>query len=103
MQLQMQQQKNQMDGQLRMQDLQMKQAQMTQAARENDQEMQIKWQQLETERIETAAMLQEQEMRYSAELQRLSGDMQMKHADNLIKILTHQPKESNPPQPRERQ
>jgi len=56
------------------------------------QTMQVEMQRLETERLEAAAALQEQEMRYQAEMQRMSADMQMSHADNLVKLLTHQPK-----------
>jgi riboflavin synthase len=57
------------------------------------QDISVAMQKLETEKMLAAAQLQEQEMRYAAEMQRVSADLQMSHAENIIKLLTHQPKE----------
>jgi hypothetical protein len=51
---------------------------------------------LETERLETAAQLQEQELRYQAEMQKTSTDLNIAHAQNIVKLLTHSPKHLEP-------
>jgi len=73
------------EAQRKMTELQMKDQQ-------HKQDLQLKVEQLDKERIEAAAQLQEQLMRYAAETQRTSADAQMNHADNIVKILTHNPK-----------
>ncbi len=54
--------------------------------------MVLKLKDLETERLEAAATLQEQEMRYQAEMQKTNTDLNIAHANNLIKLLIHEPK-----------
>lgn len=74
--------------QLEMQKVQL-QAQTTQ------QDMQLRTQELEDQRLSYAAELQEMELRYAAETRRTESDMQIAHADNLVKLLTHASKMQN--------
>ena len=53
---------------------------------------------LELERMEAAASLQEVEMRYMAETNKTQSDVQIAHANNIVKILTHL-KEPQQPKP----
>ncbi len=76
------------EAQRKMTELQMKDQQ-------HKQDLQLKVEELDKERIMAAAQLQEQLMRYAAETQRTSADAQMNHADNIVKILTHNPKLDN--------
>jgi hypothetical protein len=48
-------------------------------------------QELENQRIEQAAKMKEQEMRYQAEIHRANIDAQIGHASNLVQLLTHNP------------
>ena len=48
---------------------------------------------IKAEKLEAAASIKEQELRYQAELQRTYADINISHADNLVKLLTHHPKE----------
>lgn len=100
MEMQMQQQQMQMAQQQMMinakqkeAELMMKEKEIMRKSQEMNQKMMNELKQLETERLEAAATLQEQEMRYSAEMNKVSADLNIAHANNLIKILTHQPKE----------
>lgn len=88
-----------MMAQAKMQDIELKKADLIRKMSELKmkdeqfkQDYQLKLEQLDKERVEAAAGLQEQLMRYAAETQRTSNDAQMNHADNLVKILTHNPK-----------
>lgn len=87
--LQLQEQKNQQDGAFRAKQLELKEKEIQLKQQEIIQEAQFKIQELETERLESAAKLQEQELRYSAEMERTQADTNIAHADNLVKILTH--------------
>lgn len=80
---------NMIAAQAKMQDIQLKQAKLQQDAEQFMLDMQHKQAELETERVEAAAKLQEQELRYQAEMHRTQTDQQIAHADNLVKILTH--------------
>jgi hypothetical protein len=53
------------------------------------QDMALRSQELEDQRLSYAAELQEMELRYAAETRRTESDMQIAHADNLVKLLTH--------------
>lgn len=90
--LQMKQQQAQMDYQLKSQEIALKQKDLEIKAAKTGQDTSMAWQQLETERLEAAARLQEQELRYQAEMHRTNSDLQINHATNLVKLLTHQPK-----------
>lgn len=80
-------------GQLKMQELQIKQKDLELKAAKTGQDISMAWQTLETQRLEAASKLQEQELRYQAEMHRANADMQISHSDNLVKLLTHQPKQ----------
>lgn len=87
--MQMEQQNQQMQAQLKMKDLELKERELMLKTEQAQNEMQRELERIQLERIETAAKLQEQEMRYAAETGRTQADVQMSHADNLVKILTH--------------
>lgn len=91
--LQMKQQQAQMDYQIKTQDIALKQKDLEIKAAKTGQDVSMAWQKLETERLEAAGKLQEQEMRYQSEMHRTNSDLQINHATNLVKILTHQPKQ----------
>lgn len=96
-QAQLAQQELQAKIQQNQQELQLKERELMRKT----QEMLIKSQQemarLETERLETAAALQEQEMRYAAEMQKVTTDQNISASNNLIKLLIH-----NTPKPEAR-
>jgi hypothetical protein len=77
------------EAQFKQQEMALKAKEIELKEKEIIMEAQFKLQQLETEKMEAAAKLQEQELRYSAETQRTQSDVQIAHADNLVKILTH--------------
>ena len=47
---------------------------------------------IEMQKLLAASELQQQEMRYEAEMNRVNSDLQITHANNLVKLLTHHPK-----------
>lgn len=94
MQMQMAQQQMMMQAKQKEAELMLKEKELLRKTQEMNQKMMAELQRLETERLEAAAQLQEQEMRYSAEMQKTSADLNIAHANNLIKILTHHPKEN---------
>jgi hypothetical protein len=96
MQMQMQQQQLMMQAKQKEAELMIKQKELMRKTQEMNQKMMNEMQKLETERLEAAAGLQEQELRYQAEMQKTSADLNIAHANNLIKILTHQPKHLEP-------
>ncbi len=96
--MQMAQQKMMMDAKNKEVELTIKQKELMRKTQEMNMKMANEMQRLETERLEAAAELQGQEMRYMAEMNRTSTDLNIAHANNLIKILTHQPKEHKPNQ-----
>lgn len=79
-------------GQFKMQELAMKMQELQMKAATTGQDLTTAMQKLETERLETAAKLQEQEMRYEAEMHRTRTDMDITHANNIVKLLTNNPK-----------
>lgn len=68
--------------------LKMKQFELEVATAEKD--LELKADKVEAERLESAASLQEQELRYLAETERTQSDAAIAHANNLVKILTHE-------------
>lgn len=94
--LQFKMQDAQMKAQLKMKELEIKQQDLNLRAAESGQNIQMEWQRLESEKEQAAANLQEQLLRYQAELNKVNADMQIQHGQNLVKILTHQPKEPKP-------
>lgn len=92
--MQMQAQNQQQQNAMKAKELEFKQKEIELKEHQIMMETQFKLKELESQRIEIAAKLQEQELRYAAETQRTQSDMQMAHADNLVKLLTHkQPQE----------
>lgn len=92
--LQLKQQAMQQDYQFKMMDMQLKQKDLELKSAQTGQDISMAWQTLETQRLEAASKLQEQELRYQAEMGRISADMQISHSDNLVKLLTHHPKQT---------
>jgi len=87
--MQMQVQNQQQQNAMKAKELEFKQKEIELKEHQIMMETQFKLKELESQRIEIAAKLQEQELRYAAETQRTQTDMQMAHADNLVKLLTH--------------
>ncbi len=92
--LQFKMQDAQTKAQLKMKELEIKQQDLNLRAHESGQNIQMEWQRLEAEKEQAAADLQEQLLRYQAELNKVNADMHIQHGQNLVKILTHEPKES---------
>ena len=90
--LQQRTQQAQMDAQLKMKDLSLKQAEMQRKAIETHQDMSMEWEKLQADKETKAAELQETILRYQAEAGRINADVQIAHSQNLIKLLTHNPK-----------
>jgi len=90
--LQLQQQKQQFDIQSKMQELKLKEQALILEGQQTGHDNSVAIQKLETERLEAAAKLKDQELRFQAEMAKINSDLQTSHADNLVKILTHQPK-----------
>jgi len=90
--LQMKQQTDMLNIQLKMKDLEIKERELHLEGIRTGQDMQVELERIHMERLQAAAQLQEQELRYQAEMQRTNADMQISHADNLVRILTHQPR-----------
>ncbi|HWY33271.1 MAG TPA: portal protein [Nitrosopumilaceae archaeon] len=93
MQMQMAQQQMMMQAKQKEAELMLKQKELMRKTQEMNQKSVADMQRLETERLEAAATLQEQEMRYQAEMNKTSADLNIAHANNLIKLLTHHPKQ----------
>lgn len=91
--LQMKQQQIQMQGQLKMKEIEVKERELELKGIQTGQDISVALQGLQTQRLEAAAQLQEQELRYQAEMHRTNSQIAMGHADNLVKILTHHKKE----------
>lgn len=79
--------------QLKMKDIEVKEHQLQLEGIRTGQDIQIAMQQLEAERLEAAAKLKDQELRYQAELHKTNSDMYINHSNNIVKLLTHHPKE----------
>ena len=91
--LQMKAQAAQQEYQQKAQELQLKQAEIQRKGLEMHQDVTMAWEKMEAEKEEAAAKLQESILRYQAEMERLQGDKDIAHANNLVKILTHHPRE----------
>ncbi len=91
--LQLKAQDAQMKAQLKLKELDLKQQELQIKANESGQNIQMQWQKLQNEKEEVAAELQTELMRFQAEVQKTNVDMQQAHGQNLVKLLTHHPKE----------
>lgn len=90
--LQMKMKQAEADTQIKMQDLELKKAELQRKAIETHQDMTMQLAKLEADREEAAASLQETILRYQGEIQKIGADIQIAHADNMIKLLTHHPR-----------
>lgn len=82
---------------LKMQELQLKQAQLQQKSQKDGLDYQVELQQIENQKLEIAGQVQEQILRYQAEMQRTETDHQIAHAQNIVELLTR-PNHLNQPQ-----
>lgn len=96
MQMQMAQQQMMMQAKQKEAELMLKEKELMRKTQEMNQKAMNDMQKLEFERLEAAAQLQEQEMRYQAEMNKTTTDLNIAHANNLIKLLTHEPKHLQP-------
>lgn len=81
------------DGQFKMQQIGLKQQELQLKAVTTGQDIHAEMQKLDNDRIAMAAQLHEQEMRFEGEMKRMHADMQITHANNLVKLITHTPKQ----------
>ncbi len=72
-----------------MQEANMKQAELQAKIDHDKQRVMMEWEKLEAEKLEAAAKLQEQEMRFQAEMARIKVDADISHAENISKLLIH--------------
>ena len=79
------------EGQLKLQNLALQEKELQLKAAQTGQDVSIQMQELENQRLEQAAKLQEQELRFQAEVHRTNTDAQINHAQNLVQLLTHNP------------
>lgn len=77
------------DGQFKMQELALKQQELQLKAVSTGQDIHGEMQKLEAAKVEIAAKLHEQEVRYEGEIRRLNADMEISHANNMVKLLTN--------------
>lgn len=87
--LQMQMQESQMKAQKDMHELTLKQHELEVKVDHDKQRVTMEWHKLEAEKLEAAAKLEEQEMRFRAEMARINQDAETSHANNLVKLLIH--------------
>ncbi len=81
----------------KMAELNMKQRELESRQDHDRQRVAMEWQQIEAQKLEAAANLEEQVMRYKAEMERIGADIDIAHANNLSKLLIHSDKQSKPP------
>lgn len=87
--MQMQQQAQQADMQFKQAQIQIKQRELELKEQEMRAEIEIEKMKLEIAQMELAGSVEEQRIRYLAESERTQSDNAIAHADNLVKILTH--------------
>lgn len=90
--LQQREQAAQREFAMKMKDFELKEKELQRKALETHHDMGMEWEKLQAEKEEAAAELQETMLRYQAESQRVGADLQINHSQNLIKLLTHNPK-----------
>lgn len=98
MKMMQEQQALQAQMQIKQQELALKERELMRKVQEMNIKAAEEMQRIETERLEAAAQLQEQEMRYQAEMNKTSADLNIAHANNLIKLLTHNQGGKNAPE-----
>lgn len=91
--LQMKNQEITANIQMKMKEIEIKEKELQLKGIQTGHDISVEMNKLEAQKMEEAAKLNEQEMRYQAELHRTNSDVFINHADNMVKLLTHQPKE----------
>ena len=79
----------QQEAQLKMHDLELKQADLQRKAIETHQDMTVQFEKLQTDKEKAAGELQETMLRYESESKRIDADLHMNHSQNILKLLTH--------------
>jgi len=87
--MQMQQQQMQMEAQFKQAELELKKQELQLKAQQMQIDLEIERQKLQAEEIAVMGEIEESKMRYMAETERTQSDHAIAHADNLVKILTH--------------
>lgn len=87
--LQLKMMDTQMKAQAKMRELELKQKDLEVRVQHDGARVSMEWQKLEAEKLEAAAKLEEQEMRFRAEMARISADADISHANNISKLLIH--------------
>lgn len=87
--LQMKAQQAQMQMQQKMQELELKKAELQRKAIETQQDMSMAFARIDAEEKEAAAELQETLVRNQSEAARIGADLQITHANNLVRMLEH--------------
>ena len=86
--LQLKMQQAQQDAQFKMVDLNQKQQEIQRKAIETHQDITGEMARIENEKQETQARLQEQVLRFQAEIHKTNAEMQMQHGQNVVQLLT---------------
>jgi hypothetical protein len=79
--------------QFKQQQIGLKKQELEMKMQEHQSKAQMEQMKLELQRLDIAAKLEEQKLRYMAEMNRTHSDNAISHADNITKILTHQVRE----------
>lgn len=87
--LQIQMQDSQMRAAEKQHELTLKQHELEVKVGHDQERVQMEWHKIEALKLEAAAKLEEQEMRFKAEMARISQDADTDHANNLVKLLIH--------------
>jgi len=90
--LEMKQKEQMMNAQFKMKELELKEKQLELEGIKTGNDISVAMAKIQGEKLQAAAQLQEQELRYQAETERTQSDQAIAHAENLVKILTHQSK-----------
>lgn len=85
-------QQAQSEYELKIRSIALKEQELKLKSLETHQNMTLDWEKLNAEKEEAAAELQETMLRFQAENQRVGADLQISHAQNLVRLLTHHPK-----------
>ena len=86
-QLELTMQSEQMKARDKQREIELKQHELEVKVDHDRQRVTMEWHKLEAEKLEAAAKLEEQEMRFKAEMARISQDADISHANNLTKLL----------------
>lgn len=84
-----QQQQLQMEAHFQEQQMQLKAKELQLKEEEARMKMEVELQKIQEERLKIAAQLEEQQLRYDAEMHRTRTDEQISHSKNIVDILTH--------------